>query len=218
MKTKILIGAAIGALAATTAIVAHAQPVPGAVIAVIDTDRIRANCTACVTVIATLRTQGQQLEARTSQLATPLQTEQQALQAVVGALPQGGQPDAALAARIQAFQRNQQAAETEIGQGRQRLQRNVQYIREQIDTAINAATPDIMRARGANIAIDRGVTIATAPTVDITDAVLGAVNARLTTINPNAPAPAAAAPTAVPTAPTGPVANPTTPRPRPRGR
>lgn len=234
MKTKILIGAGLGALAATLPVAAIAQPVPGAVIAVIDSDRIQANCTACLTALTQLRAQAQQLETRTTQLATPLQTEgraleteQQALQTAVSALPAGTQPDAALNQRIQAFstrqqafQRNREAAETEIGRSRQTLQRNAAYVREQIGTAISAATPDVMRARGANIAVDRAATIAIAPTVDVTDAVLAAVNARLTTINTTAPAPAATpgGPAATPTAPVGPAATPTTPRPRPRGR
>jgi Skp family chaperone for outer membrane proteins len=201
-----------GALAAATAIIlpfaAQAQQLPPAVIGVVDSDQIFRTCTTCVAANAQLQAQVQQLQARATALGTPLQTEEQALTTAVNALPQGSNPDAALAQRIQTYQTNRQNAQTELANRQQQIERNVQFVRQQIGQRVQPAIQQVMQQRGATIVVDRGATLGAAPTVDITPAVLAIVNQNTTPLNVNAPPPQAP-----------PAATPTQPQPpRPQGR
>lgn len=188
--TKLLFGAATAALAFATPVALQAQALPPAVVAVVDTQRILTQCTACVAANAQLQTQRQQLEQRAQQLGQPLQTEGQALQTAINALQQGQQPDAALQQRIQTFETSQRNAQTEL-QGRQeQLRRNGAFVLQQLEGPLNAAITQIMQQRGAVIAMDRAATLAHNPSVEITDAVLASLNAAVTSVNVNAPPPA----------------------------
>lgn len=214
---KYLIGSAFAALAIASPV--SAQQIAPAVIAVVDVQRILAQCTACVAANGQLRAQEQQIQARAAQLSTPLQTEAQTLQTAVNAA--GGNPDATLQARIHTFETQQQAAREEI-QGRQEtLQRNRNFVLQQIGQRLNPIINQVAQQRGATIAMDAGSTIWNAPTVDVTDAVLALLNTQLpsvsTTAPPPTPAPAAAPGTRPATAPA--TTPPTTPpRTRPQGR
>ena len=101
MKTIFVTAAVMAAALAPTA--ASAQAVPAAVIAVVDLDRVTTDCTACKTASAALRSQVTSLQNREKTLATPLQTEGKSIQTAIDAL-NGKEPDAALQARIKAFQ------------------------------------------------------------------------------------------------------------------
>lgn len=188
--TKIIFGtaAAVFALAAPAAL--QAQALPAATVAVVDTDRIMTTCTTCVAAQTQLQAQVTQLQQRAQALGTPLQTEEQALQTAVRALPQGQQPDAALTTRIQAFQTQQNNARNEIAQREAQIQRNVAFVRQQMGERIQPAIVSVMQQRGANIAVDRGATLAINPAVEITDAVLAVVNQNTAALNVNAPPPA----------------------------
>ena len=103
---KLLISAAFSAaLIAPSA--ASAQAIPAAVVAVVDLEKVQSQCTACKTAAAALRSQVQALQTRGQSLGTPLQTEQKSIQSAIDAL-NGKEPDAALQARITAFQNKQQ--------------------------------------------------------------------------------------------------------------
>jgi Skp family chaperone for outer membrane proteins len=182
------------------------------VIAVVDRQRVVSECNACkvaATQIQALITQAQQ---RQQTLASPLQSQDQALQAEAGrirALPEGAAKTAAIAAlqpRIQAFQQQQGAAQQEI----QGIQQNIQSVNNnvlrQITDKLNPIVGQVMQQRGATIALDQEATLASAKTVDVTDQVLTALNAQLTTVSVTPlPAAAAAPGTPAPTrrAPTG---------------
>ncbi len=210
---KLLFGTALCALALAMPHAASAQQLPPAVVAVVDTDRIVAQCTVCVAANTQLQAQLTQLQQRVQALGTPLQTEERALQTAVNALPAGQQPDAALSARIQAYQTQQQNAQREI-QGRQeQIQRNVGFVRQQIGQRIQPAIVTVMQQRGANVAVDRNATLAHNPAVEVTDAVLAIVNQNTAALNVNAPPPAQQ-PAAQPPAAPQPQPN----RPRPQGR
>jgi len=217
MNTNLLRTAALAlALAAPAALTA--QPLPPPVAAVVNIGQIAQSCTACVAANQQLQAQGQALQTRAQALNTQLETEARALQPLVNAIPAGGQPDAALAARIQAYQSLQQNAEREIGAGRERLQRNANYVEEQLGDRLRPAINTVMQQRGATLVFDRRALIEASPTLDITAAVLAIVNQNATPLNVNAPAPQQAAPAAAPPRPaTAPPAT-TPPRPRPQGR
>ncbi|HEV2867430.1 MAG TPA: OmpH family outer membrane protein [Allosphingosinicella sp.] len=186
---KLYFGAAAAALALAAPFAAQAQQLPPAVIAVVNTDRILQQCTVCVTANQQLQGQVQQLQQRAQQLGQPLQTEEQALATAIRALPQGQQPDQALQQRIQTFQTGQQNAQREVQTRQEQIQRNVAYVRQQLGQRIEPAVSQVMRQRGANIAVDTNATLAINPTVDITDAVLAVVNQNTAALNVNAPPP-----------------------------
>ena len=105
MKTLLMSAALAAALVAPSA--ASAQAVPAAVVAVVDLDRVTQQCNACKTAQAALSSQITAYQTREKSLATPLETEQKSIQAAVDAL-KGKEPDAALQARVKAFQTKQQ--------------------------------------------------------------------------------------------------------------
>jgi Skp family chaperone for outer membrane proteins len=213
MKTKILLGSAIAALAIAAPAALRAQQLPAPVIAVVDIDEIFRTCTQCVAANTALQGQGTRLQQRAQALQTQIQTEGTALEPLVRAL-NGAQPDAALTARINAFQATQQNAEREIGAGREGIQRNINFVRQQIGERVRPAVSTIAQQRGATVVLDAGSLVTSSPALNITPAVLAIVNQNSAAFNVNAPAPAPAAqpgarPTPAPAQPN---------RPRPQGR
>lgn len=213
MKKKIILGAAFVALAATAPVVmqAQAQQLPAPVIAVVNTDQIFSTCTQCAAATAQIQTQANTLQTRVQQLQTQIQTEGNALEPLVRAL-NGAAPDAALSTRIQNFQTMQQNAEREITASRERIQRNLNFVRQQIGQRVQPAIATVQQQRGASIVLDASQVLASSPALDITPAVLAIVNQNSTPLNVNAPAPAPATP-----AP-GTPRPPSPPTPRPAGR
>jgi Skp family chaperone for outer membrane proteins len=185
---RLLITASLIASAAIPA-AAQAQALPAAVVAVVDVDRVRTTCNACKTAIATLQSQATAQNNRAKALGAPLDTEKQSIQTAINAL-NGKEPDAALKARANAFETKVQQAQEEVSRGQQQLQANQQYIIKQIDDKLNPIFSQVMQRRGANILLEQGATLAAASAVDVTNDVLTALNASLTTIQTTAPAPA----------------------------
>jgi len=175
-------------IAATTlATPALAQRVPAASVAVVDLDRVGRECTACKTAGAALQGQVNAFNTRRQQLNTQLQPERTQLQTAVNALA-GKQPDAALTQRIQAFQQKEVAAAQELEKQQTQIQRNQAYISQQINTKLAPLLQPAMDRRGANVLMDSGAAIRYATTVDITNDVLAALNAALTSVATTAPA------------------------------
>lgn len=201
MKKTLLTLLAVGA-ATTVPTMAQAQKIGPAVIAVVDRERIFAECTACKAAQAQLQSQLQQLQTRAQQLGQPLQTEAQSLDTAIKAL-NGKAPDAALQQRANAFQQKQGAAQQEVAQGEQTFGRNRAYVAKQIEDRLNPIVTQQMTAKGANIALDMGVTLATAKSVDITNDVLAELNRQLPSVGVVAPAPAPAPAAAPAPAPKG---------------
>jgi len=185
MKT-LLISAAVAA-AAIAPSAATAQALPNAVVAVVDLDRVTAECNACKTAQAALKSQVQSYQGREQALAAPLETEQKSIQAAVDAL-KGKEPDAALKTRIEALQRKQQQAAQELSTQQRQIQANQQYIQKQIQDKLSPIYQQVMQRRGANLLVEVGTTLATAQNVDVTNDVLAALNASLPTLVTTAPA------------------------------
>lgn len=183
--SKYLISAALVA-AALAPSAAGAQAIPAAVVAVVDLDRVTTDCAACKTASAALKGQVTGLTNRETQLAGPLKTEGQAIQKAIDALG-GKAPDAALEARIKAFQAKQQAGAAELGRQQQQVQRNQAYIQQQIQTKLGPIYQQVMQRRGANVLMEVGSTLATSTNVDVTADVVAALNAALPTLQTTAP-------------------------------
>lgn len=189
---KILISAALTAavLAPSTAL---AQATPAAVVTVVNLDRITNECNACKTAAATLRSQITTIQNREKTLGQQLETEGKALQAQIDAL-KTATPDAALQARIKAFQSKQASAVEEVRNSQAGWQRNQQYVQQQIAQKLGPIYQQVMQRRGANIMLEAGSTLATASSLDVTAEVLAALNTAMPTLGTQAPAQAQQAP------------------------
>ena len=191
MKTFLFPAALAASVIAPAA--ASAQALPPATIAVVDLDKVTTDCNACRTANAALRAQVTAQENREKALIAPLQTEQKSIQAAIDAL-KGADADAALQARIKAFQGKQQQAQETAGRGRQQLQRNREYMSQQVSAKLGPIYQQVMTRRGANVMIEIGTTLASGAALDVTNDVLAALNSALPTITTNAPAASQAAP------------------------
>ena len=198
--TKIITATALGALAiAISPAMAQTRAVPTQAI-VVDTGKIFLTCTACVAAQAQLKTQADAIQARQKELATPLQTEGQQIQAAVNALA-GKEPDAALRARATSFQQRQQAAQAELQQREETFNRNRAYVGQQVSAKLNPIIVATMKARGANVAIDPQSVLAYEPALDATTDVLAQLNQQLPSVSTTAPAAPAAPAAPKPAAP-----------------
>ncbi|SNS49065.1 periplasmic chaperone for outer membrane proteins Skp [Sphingomonas laterariae] len=183
MKT-ILKAVATAAVIAAVPGVASAQKAPGAVIVTIDTQKVYADCNACKAAQTQLQTQAQQIQQLAQSLGQPIQTEAEAIQKAAG----GKAPDAALQARIQALETKQTAANQQLQQRQQQFQRNRAYVAQQIGQKLNPIISQVMTARGANLAVDTGATLAASSSLDVTNDVLAQLNTQLPSVSTTAPA------------------------------
>lgn len=173
---------ALAALAVSIPAAAPAQRLGNAVIAVVDTGRIFRECTACRAAISQLQAQENQLRTRAQTLGQPLQTEGTAIQTAVRALGTR-QPDAALQQRITAFQTRQNSAAQEIERGQQNLRSIQAHVNQQLGTALGPVVNQVMQTRGASIVVDKGATLASSPSLDVTNDVLAGLNQRLPSLS-----------------------------------
>ena len=171
MKTLYLPALVAASILVPTA--AQAQAVPAAVVAVVDLERVQSQCTACQSAAAALRSQVTAFQNQQKTAAGPLETEQKAIQAAIDAL-KGKEPDAALQGRAKAFQTKLQQAQQSLARQENQIQRNQAYIAQQIQAKLGPIYQQVMTRRGANLMVERGVTLATANSVEVTnDAVAG---------------------------------------------
>lgn len=185
---KTLFAAALAASTVLAPAAASAQSVPETRVAIVDSNRVGAECTACVTAAQTLQQQAQALQARETELAGPLEASGQAIQAEIAAL-NGAQPSTDLQQRVQQFEASRQAAAREIQQRQVTLQRNRAYVSQQFNTQLEPAIQAVMQAKGAHMVMDAQQALMHSSAIDITADVLAEVNRRLTTLNTTAPAP-----------------------------
>jgi outer membrane protein len=180
--TKLFFGAALAASAIAIPAAAPAQRLSPAIVAVVDIARVSTECTACRAAAAQLQTQVQQLQTRAQQLQAPLQTEGQSLQTALRAL-NGKQPDAALQARITAFQTKENSANQELTAAQQRLQSIQANVNRQISERLRPILNTVLQQRGATVILDKGMTLASAANVDVTNDVLAQINQQLPSVS-----------------------------------
>jgi outer membrane protein len=186
MKIFLTTTAAIVA-ALSLAAPAAAQRVPAASIAVVDLGRVSSECAACRTATAALQGQVTALRTRQQQLTQSLQGEGTAIQTAIAAL-NGKTPDAALTARIRAVQARQDSANAELQRQQTQVQRNQQYIQQQIDSKLGPVLDQVMARRGANLIVEAGSTLKAGAGLDVTADVLAGLNAALPSLVTTAPA------------------------------
>jgi len=180
MKTKLLL-AAIAASAFVPA-VAQAQRIPAAVVAVVDTDRIGRECTACRAAATQLQSQETTLRNRAAALQQQLQTARGPIEQSVAAL-NGKQPDAALQQRITTYQNQERSAQQELSTGQQRLASTQANVNQQIGSRLNTIVASLSGSRGATVTLARTDVMFAAPTIDITNDVLAQLNQQLPSVS-----------------------------------
>jgi Skp family chaperone for outer membrane proteins len=185
MKT-LLASAALAASMLVPA-AAQAQTIPGAVIAVVDLEKVSTECNACKAARATLQSQVTAVQNREKALSAPLETEGKAIQAAIDAL-KGKEPDAALQARIKAFDAKRQQGAQELANQQQQVQRNSAYVSQQVQAKLDPIYRQVMQRRGANLLLEITSTLASASQIDVTNDVLAALNAALPSVQTTAPA------------------------------
>jgi Skp family chaperone for outer membrane proteins len=178
-------------LIGTAAVPAAAQQLSPPVIVIVDMDRVVNESAAGKQAGTELQAKGQQLAARRSTLAGQLQTEAQAIQQGQQAKTLAGP---ALEQRVKAFQDKEQAANAELERGQQDLARSRQYVIQQITGAADPIITQVMRERGASIAMQKGATLQHTASLEVTNDVVTRLNTSLPRVSTTPPTPAAAAP------------------------
>lgn len=183
MKSLLLAGLVLGSIVSAPALAqAPAGRVPAAAIVVVDSERVYRECTACRTAQTQLQSQVTALQTRQQALVNQLRPEEQAIRAAVTALG-GKEPDAALRARVTAFQKRQEDANQELGRSQQNIQSIQANVLRQINARLGPAINQVMVARGANLAVDVDATLARSQSLDVTTDVLAALNRTLPSVS-----------------------------------
>jgi len=183
---KILFGAVVAlSLAAPTA--APAQRVAPAQIVVVDTDRIYRECTACRAAQTQLQTLGTQLQQRAQALGQPIETELQSIQqAAEAARNQSGAArttaEQQLQQRAQRLEQQRSSAQQEVARMENNIRSTQAHVIQQINQRLNPIINQVMTQRGANLAVDVNATLAHNATLNVTDAVLAALNQQLPSV------------------------------------
>lgn len=180
MKKTLVLALAATSLSIPAAAVA--QRVPAAVVIVVDSNKAANGCNACRTALAQLRSQGAAFENRRQTLNNQLGTERTAIQTAINALG-GKQADAALQARVKAFETKAQNAEQELGRTQQNLQSINTNVLRQIKEKLDPAVRNVMIAKGASLVVDAENALQFSPALDATNDVLAQLNSSLTTIS-----------------------------------
>ena len=185
---KLTFGAAVAALALALPGIATAQRTPAAVIIVVDSDRIYRECTACVAAQAQLQAQATNMQTRRQTLGAPLQQEMQSIeQAAQAARNQTGAArtaaEQAIQTRLQALQTRQTAANNELTQLEQTFRSTSAHVSQQIDQRLLPIIQQSMNAHNANLALPRGATYHYAPSLDVTNEVMAALNQQLPSVS-----------------------------------
>jgi Skp family chaperone for outer membrane proteins len=178
---KFAIGAAVAALSIGLPGAAIAQR-NNADILIVDTARVFSECTACRAAQTQLQTQVNTLQQRRTALAQQLQTEGAPIQTAVNAL-NGRQPDAALTARIRAFETRQNTANQELQRSATTLQSTEANVTQQIGTRLGPILETIRNTRRAAVVIAKGQTLANDNALDVTNEVLTQLNAQLPSVS-----------------------------------
>lgn len=187
--THVFLAATAAATMTMTALPAHAAPKAAPVsMVIVDMDRVVNESAAGKQASGEIQTKVNQLQTRGQTLQGQLQTEAQAIQK--------GQQDktlqgAALEQRVKSFQDRQNAARKELGEQEQKIQESRNYVMEQIATAAEPIVTEVMRERGAAIALDQGATLQHSASLNVTNDIITRLNAKLPRVSTTPPASAA---------------------------
>jgi Skp family chaperone for outer membrane proteins len=172
----------LAAIAASTAFPTSASAQARGGVIIVDTANILSNCTACKAAQTQLEQRTNTLRTRAQTLQTQLQTEGKPIQDAVDAL-KGKQPDAALQARITAFQTKERNAQQELATSQRQLQSTAAHVQQQVGARLIQIVEQARARRGAAIAVAKDSTLANDPSIDVTTEVLTALNQQLPSVS-----------------------------------
>ena len=175
---KILLSAAAFALALPTAVSAQAA---GSIL-IVDSDRVMSECTACKSAAAQLQSRQATLRARAQTLQTQLQTEGKPIQAAVDAL-NGKAPDAALQAKITAYQTKERSAQQELATSTRTLESTAANVQQQIGNKLVTIVETVRARHNAAIVLAKNSTIANDNSIDVTNEVLTNLKTQLPAVS-----------------------------------
>lgn len=190
IKTRHMLLAAVAL--ATSAVPAFAQTpaAPGSGIIIIDLEQIFVKSAAGINGDAQLKAKVAALQARAKQLQDGLTADADALrkqQAANAIAP------AALQAKAAELQQRQQVGQAEVQGREQDFQISQRYVQQQILQAVGPITQQIMRERGAQVALRSDATLAMNPALDVTAEVVKRLDVSLPRVSVTPPAAPAAA-------------------------
>lgn len=164
----------------------RAQQLSPAVIVLVDLDRVVNESAAGKAAAAELQARATALNTRRNTLAQQLQTDAEAIQQGQANKTLAGP---ALEARVKAFQEKENAANAELQRGQEDLARAQQYVVQQINSAAQPIITQVMREKGASIALAERATIQHTASLNITNDVLARLNAALPKVSTTPPPP-----------------------------
>lgn len=191
MMKNASLGAVAALLLAMTSAPAVAQTLSPPVIVIVDLDRVVNESAAGKTAATEIQGRISGLQARAGTLQTQLKTDADAIQAGQANKTLAGP---ALEQRAQAFGQKQRAAEQEIQRLEQDVQRSRQFVIKQINDAAQPIITQVMRERGASIALAEAATLQHSASLDVTSDVISRVNTALPRVSTTPPAAPAATP------------------------
>src|SRR4029077_13855075 len=93
----------------------------------------------------------------------------------------------ALEAKPAALQKRVNAAQVDMTNRQRQFVANQQYVGKQISDAVQPIISQVQAEKNATLVLDEGSVIKTSPSIDVTAVVLQRLNAKLPSVNVNAP-------------------------------
>ena len=163
---------------------ALAQSAPAATIVVVDIERVVSQSAAGKQAMNEIQGKVTTLQTRANALQGQLKTEADAIQAGQANKSLAGP---ALETRVKAFGEKQQSAQQEVGRLENEIQRSRQFVLQQISEGVGPIVSQIMKERGANIALPKGATLQHAPALDVTAEVISRLDKSLPKVSTTPP-------------------------------
>lgn len=164
---------------------ALAQSAPAATIIVVDIERVVSQSAAGKQAMGEIQGKVTALQTRANALQGQLKTEADAIQAGQASKSLAGP---ALETRVKAFGDKQQSAQQEVGRLENEIQRSRQFVLQQISDGVGPIVSQLMKERGANIALPKGATLQHAAALDVTAEVISRLDKSLPKVSTTPPA------------------------------
>lgn len=188
LASAALAASLVGAAVLPAVVMAQQQPASPAVIIVVDMDKVVAQSAAGKQAGAEMQTKMNNLQTRANALQGQLKTEATAIQTGQANKSLAGP---ALETRVKAFGEKQQSAQQEVARLEGEIQRSRQYVLKQISDGVEPIITQLMRERGATIAMPKGATLQHVASMEVTGEVIARLDKalpRVATTPPPAPA------------------------------
>jgi outer membrane protein len=161
-----------------------------AVIITVDMEQVINTSTAGKSAQTQLQAQANALQAKAQSLDAGFRSENDALNKAAQSKTMTQQ---ALEQKAADLQKRINAAQVDMTNRQRQFVANQQYVGKQISDAVQPIISQVQAEKNATLVLDEGSVIKTSPSIDVTAVVLQRLNAKLPSVNVNAPASAAAA-------------------------